>query len=67
MLKNANKSKRGRPSKGGKPRTLKLTDEVVDFYRKRGGGALTLGIERVAWRGIKREMDYVSKHKVEMA
>jgi hypothetical protein len=40
------KKKPGRPSKGGRAYSVKLTDAVVEHYRRLGDGNLTLGIER---------------------
>lgn len=43
------KPKMGRPPKAGAQRySIRITDEVRDFYRRAGDGNLTLGIERVA-------------------
>jgi len=42
------KKKAGRKPKGGRAYSIKLTDEVADYYRRLGDNNLTLGIERAA-------------------
>lgn len=52
----AKKAKRmGRPPKLNASRyTLRLSDDVARFYRARGDGELTAGIERVARELMER-------------
>lgn len=43
------KPRMGRPPKAGASRySIRITDAVANYYRKLGGGNLTLGIERGA-------------------
>ena len=56
--------KRGRPAKGGRSYSIKLTDEVADQLRQFGGEKLelTLGIERLA--AYSMTLDAATKKKL---
>lgn len=53
----APKKKPGRKPKGGRVYSVKLTDAVADYYRRIGGGNLTLGIERAAVITVMQDLE----------